>query len=220
MDRVRPGLLACLPLTLLLGGCFGDIDLAPFGRTDPIGAPDSLTTQRVMGTVDEVPPLLPEPGNVWPAEEAPRATLLNPDAAAPLRDPAATPLDRARQRGRPPEPALESARPGPDTPEGDASRRQPRLRRQGSSEALPPLDPPPLPRHGVPRGAPPTPPEPRLEGQVLPVPGGPPATITGGSGRVQSYTQPGVGTGTAIREGGTTTLIGPDGSIQVVPNPR
>jgi hypothetical protein len=225
MDRLRPGLLASLPLTLLLGGCFGDIDWAPFGRSDAIGAPDSLTVRRVMGTPVEVPPLVPEPGNVWPAEEAPRATLQNPDAA-PLREQPSGTLERARQqRGTPPEPRLESMRPGPYVPpEVAPNPRAPvpgtaRPRRLGSSEALPPLDPPPLPRAGVPRGAPPTPPAPRLEGQVLPVPGGPPATITGGTGNIQTYTQPGDGTGTAIRQGGSTTLIGPDGSVQVVPTP-
>ncbi len=231
MDRLRPGmrgrLLASLPLALLLGGCFGDIDMAPFGRTDPLGAPDSLTVRRVMGTPAEVPPLAPEPGNVWPAQEAPRATLQNPDAATvpPQERSRSEGLERARQqRGTSPDVYLpNSTAPGQGAPpEAAPNPRAPApgtRRRIGSSEALPPLDPPPLPRAGVPRGAPPTPPERRVDGQVLPVPGGPPAVITGGSGNIQTYTQPGVGTGTAIRQGGTTTLIGPDGSTQVVPTP-
>jgi len=221
---------APLALALLLGGCFGDIDAAPFGRTDPIGAADSLTVRRVLGAPIEAPPLLPEPGNVWPAEEAPRATLQNPEAATVppgARQPSA-PLERAReQRGRAPDgDAPNSRQGGADVPPEAAP--NPRApvpgtavpRRRGSVEALPPLDPPPVPRAGVPAGAPPTPPEPRVEGTVLPVPGGPPATITGGTGSVQSYTQPGVGTGTAIRGPNSTTLIGPDGGVQVVPNAR
>lgn len=237
MDRIRPsraglpGLpLTILPLALLLGGCFGDVDFAPFGRRDPIGAPDSLTVRRVMGTPNEVAPLVPEPGNVWPAEEAPRATLQNPDAATvpPGERSRSEGLERARQqRGATPEegPAPSSTRAGPAVPpEAAPNPRAPvpgtvRPRRYGSEPALPPLDPPPVPRAGVPRGEYPSPPEPRVEGQVLPVPGGAPATITGGAGSIQTYTQPGVGSGTAIRQGGTTTLIAPNGGIQVVPNP-
>jgi hypothetical protein len=229
MDRLRPGLLAGLPLALLLVSC-GDIDIAPFGRRDPIGVPDSLTVQRVMGTSTEPEVLAPEPGNVWPAEEAPRATLQNPDAAIvpPQERAPSEALERARQeRGPAPQPRLrDTFQPGPDVPPQAAP--NPRApapgtvtpRRRGSSEALPPLEPPPVPRAGVPRGEPAYPPPPRVEGQVMPVPGGPPATITGGAGNIQTYTQPGIGTGTAIRNGNTTTLIGPDGSVQTVPTPR
>ena len=235
MDRIRPpraglpGLpLTILPLALLLGGCFGDVDFAPFGRRDPIGAPDSLTVRRVMGTPVEMPPLEPEPGNVWPGEEAPRATLQNPDAAVvpPQERSRSEGLERAQGRGRAPDgptPRAATER-GPYVPPEVAP--NPRApvpgtvtpRRRGSSEPLPPLDPPPLPRAGVPEGAYPAPPAPRVEGTVIPTPGGP-ATITGGAGNIQTYTQPGLGTGTAIRQGGTTTLIGPDGGIQVVPTP-
>ncbi|MCR0981646.1 hypothetical protein [Roseomonas populi] len=236
MDRLRPGpagrLMASLPLALLLGGCFGlgDIDMAPFGRTDPIGAPDSLTVRRVMGTELDVPPLLPEPGNVWPAEEAPRATLQNPDAATvpPREREPSEALERARQQ-RGPAPlgrAPNATEPGPAVPPEAAPNPRAPLpgtvtpRRRGSSgEPLAPLDPPPLPRQGVPSGVPPVPPPPRVEGSTLPTPGGPPATIGNSTGNIGSFTQPGVGTGTAIRQGNTTTLFGPDGSVQVVPTP-
>jgi len=235
MNRHRPGLLAGSPQALLLalalplGGCFGDVDFAPFGRADPIGAPDSLTVRRVMGTTAETPPLLPEPGNVWPAEEAPRATLQNPEAATvPPGDRSRSEgLERAQGRGRAPEGnAPNSYQPGPAVPpEAAPNPRAPAPgtatpRRRGSSEPLPPLDPSPVPRAGVPAGEYAAPPPPRLEGRVIPVPGGPPATITGGTGSVGTYIQPGVGTGTAIQSGGTTTLIGPDGGVQVVPTPR
>ncbi|MBB5693242.1 hypothetical protein [Muricoccus pecuniae] len=227
MDRLRPGPLASLSLAILLGGCLGDIDLAPFGRRDAIGAPDSLTVRRVMGTSAEDAPLMPEPGNVWPGEEAPRATLQNPDAAVvpPQERARSEGLERAQQRGRAPEVIPpNSTQPGRGAPpEAAPNPRAPApgtRRATGSSQALPPLDPPPLPRAGVPRGEPATPPAPRLEGQVLPTPGGAPATITGGNNNVQTFTQPGIGTGTAIRQGGTTTLFGADGSIQVVPTPR
>jgi len=204
MDRLRPGLLTGLPLVLLLAGCVGDYEMAPFGRSDPIGAPDSLTTRRVMGVVTDVPPLMPEPGNVWPAEEAPRATLQNPDAVPPQTGANPPPLDRTREPRSPGRPT--EAVPYP---------------RRGSSTALPPLDPPPpVPSASVPPPSSFSPPPPRAEGQVIPVPGGPPATITGSAGNIQTFTQPGIGTGTAIRQNGSTLLIQPDGSTVVVPTPR
>ena len=83
-----PGMLALL---LAFGGCqsttgqFADgLFSAPWGGMRPASPGDSLTIARVRGVAAVAPvaePLQPEPGNVWPAEEAPRATLANPDAA-------------------------------------------------------------------------------------------------------------------------------------------
>ncbi|MDB5415512.1 MAG: hypothetical protein JWR10_3847, partial [Rubritepida sp.] len=44
---------------------------------------DSLTVQRIRnrGPGEAPSPLTPEPGDVWPREEGPRATLANPDEA-------------------------------------------------------------------------------------------------------------------------------------------
>jgi len=224
----RPFRRIGLPLVLLpslaLAACAPEIDWAPFGRTDPIGAPDSLTVRRVMGAQADVPPLLAEPGDVWPAQEAPRATLQNPDAVSSQGQQPSGVLERARERGvPPPPPRLRSEQPGPDVPPEVAPNPRaplPGTRRRGSSaEALPPLDPPPVPRAGVPRGEPATPPA-RLGGnRVVPVPGGPPATITGPTGGITTYTQPGGQSGTAIQQPGSTTLFGPTGGVQVVPTP-
>jgi len=47
-----------------------------------------------------------------------------------------------------------------------------------------------------------------------------PAVTSGGSG-VQTYTAPGGGTGLMVPNGnGTSTLIGPDGTVQTVPTPK
>ncbi|MFC0384950.1 hypothetical protein [Muricoccus vinaceus] len=216
-----------LPLVLLpglfLAGCAGDIDFAPFGRTDPIGAPDSLTVRRVMGAPESVPALLAEPGDVWPAQEAPRATLQNPEAVSSQGQQPSGILERARQRGAPPSsPPLRSEQPGPYVPPEAAPNPRaplPGTRRGSSAQALPPLDPPPVPRAGVPEGEPPTPPARRLDGRVVPVPGGPPAILGGGTGGITTYTQPGGASGTAIQQPGSTTLFGPTGGVQVVPTP-
>ena len=220
----RAGLpLALLPV-LVLAACAPEIDWAPFGRSDAIGAPDSLTVRRVMGSPENVPPLLAEGGDVWPAQEAPRATLQNPDAVSSQGQQPSPVLERARERGAPPSPPrLQSEQPGTGAPPETAPNPRapvPGTRRRGSSaEALPPLDPVPVPREGVPRGEPPTPPS-RLGGnRIVPVPGGPPAIITGPTGGITTYTQPGGGSGTAIQQPGSTTLFGPTGGVQVVPTP-
>lgn len=214
------GLLALLPV-VLLAGC-ADADFAPFGRGGTAAPPDSLTVRRVMGQEIETPPLLPEPGNVWPSAESPRATLANPDGVDPAVSPPrqTEPVERARDRGLPPEPRLQSTQPRSAVPPEVAPNPRAPLNRRGSSTppgVLEPLDPAPLPRAGVPVGAAPTPPSRGVEGRVIPIPGGPPGIVSGGSDRVQSFMQPGVGTGTAINDGRTTTLIGPDGRVTVVP---
>ena len=187
------------------GGVFG----RPWDGEPPAMLASSQTVARVMGPPGAgYPPetLQTEAGNVWPGPLPPRATLANPDAAL---------------RGIPDyEPAI--------------SRRDP------SAEAVPRSGPP---RRGLPRGTaglpPPLPelpetprsplaappasifperPPPRADGQVIHTPSGPVVT-SGGTDRVQSFNVPGGGTGTAIRDGNTTTLIGPDGRVQTVPTP-
>lgn len=54
-----------------------------WGGMRPAIPADSLTVQRIQnrGDVATLPPLTTEPGDVWPREEGPRATLANPDEA-------------------------------------------------------------------------------------------------------------------------------------------
>lgn len=224
--RAKPGRPGAVVLALLLAGC--GADFAPFGRETPPVPVSSLTVQRIGGDpVAPVDPLTPEPGNVWPAEERPRATLANPDAPNFRQEQDTPALERAaRERGAPPQPRVLSAEPGPAVPpEAAPNPRAPApgtYRRQGSVGAAPGvLDPmvvPPVAR--VNPGPPATPPARRQDGRVIPVPGGAPATTTGGTGAYQTYSTPGGGSGVAIPQGPTTTLIGPDGQVQVVPTPR
>lgn len=74
-----------LALALSLGACsympempdIGMSSLFPtFMPPTSVMTSDALTVQRVRGANPEVEPLLPESGNVWPAVEAPRPTLL------------------------------------------------------------------------------------------------------------------------------------------------
>ena len=159
-----------------------------WGGMRPAMPTESLTVQRIRGQADPLEPLRPEPGDVWPVEEGPRATLANPEEA------------------------LRGVRTGEAPP-----------RTRGSSGfdnapgAAPPVmspifeAPTPPPRANRTDGQ--TPP-----GQVFQTPRGP-VMGTGGPGNVQSTVSP-QGSGVAIRDGGTTTLFGPDGQARQVPTPR
>jgi len=93
--------------------------------------------------------------------------------------------------------------------------------RRGSSSESPDIpratrEPTPAP---APRALAP-PPEPELRGQAIP--GAPAGTVsTGGTptGRTGTFGGP-AGSGTTVRDGGTTTLMGADGTIRTVPTPR
>lgn len=170
---------------------------------------DSLTIRRVVAGTGDVPvaPLLPEPGDVWPREEAPRATLMNPDEA--LRGvPPYTPPDG--------EPRLDR-----EPPPGSTTPGSPRRRTRGSSTPPAPLPQPEADFRmpAQPPALPVTPPPPRTDGRVIPYPGGN-AVTTGGTERFQTFNPPGTaGGGVAFPNGATTTLIEPDGRVRVVPTP-
>lgn len=97
---------------------------------------------------------------------------------------------------------------------------QPPARRGSSSESpdIPRASREPMPAQ-PPRALAP-PPEPELRGQAIP--GAPAGTVsTGGTatGRTGTFGGP-AGSGTTVRDGGTTTLMGADGTIRTVPTPR
>lgn len=186
----------------------GTVVRAPWGGNRPAQPGDSMTIERVLNAAVPADRLQSEPGDVWPGPLPPRATLANPDAAlrgVPEYEPAgprAVPSDpSATPAPRPPRPP--SGRVGSSSPPPDPLL-QPELPR--GTAALPP--PAPLPER----------PPARTDGRVIQTPGGPVVT-TGGTDRVQSFTQPGVGgTGTAVNQGNSTILLSPDGRVQTVPN--
>jgi hypothetical protein len=164
---------------------------------------DSLTVARVMGQAVEVPPLTPTAGEVWPAQEAPRGTIGNPDAG--MRPGDQPPVGQTQDRNRVAPPVVPANRRGSTTPPDLLTQPQP-------DPFLRQPDPPPVP---VSPARPPA----RADGRVIPTPNGP-AVTTGGTSGYSTYTTPGGGSGIAIPQGSTTTLLDADGSVRQVPTPR
>lgn len=163
-----------------------------WGGMRPSAPTDSLTVQRIRNApgIDLPATLETEPGDVWPREEARRATLANPEEA--LRG--IPPVDQPRPR-RGSSQAFEN-------PPGIAA-----------SVVSPNFEgPAPPPRANRADG-----PQPE-RGQVFQSDQGP-VTTTGGSGRVRTTISP-QGSGLAIQNGPTTTLIDPGGTVRQVPTPR
>ncbi len=183
----------------LLSGCTGtgvffDHTTQWFGQVPNAPAGSSETFLRIRGQSVDVPPLLPEQGNVWPTDNRPDPTLqdLEKQQAAEIRQGSGSGSGSGSGNGNAPpagaNPAVNRA--------NDADRGLP-----------PPVVPPPPPN--------------RLRSPTVNTPNGPSVDVTGqGSGRnyrqLQSPT-PG-GSGILVPNGnGTSTLIGPDGSVQTVP---
>ncbi len=205
----RAGLAGALLGGLLLGGCTswnnrtfavaqgiantgGAIGM-PWRTMTPPSPEDAATIERIRFGAPPPDRLTTEPGDVWPGPQPQRTTLANPDSA--LRGiPEYVPPTTSTSAPRPPEAIRGSSSPPPPVM---------------PAAPLPLLPPEP------PRSAPPMPP--RADGQIIHTPTGPVVT-SGGTDRMQSFTVPGGGSGTAIRDGNTTTLIGPGGRVQVVPS--
>jgi hypothetical protein len=160
---------------------------------------DSETMKRVRGEGVVMPPLQPEPGNVWPAPVKAQPTLED--------------YVREQQNGTlPPEPGLPtgSARPG-SAP--------------GSPAPAPSFSGSPMPLTMPPAPAPSTPPPSTLN-KVTPVNGDVTtphgmAHLTTDANGVITYTMSNGTKGIAVSNGnGTLTLIGPDGSVQTVNAPK
>lgn len=210
MRGSRHGMAATIVLLGLAGCGFNEGDPATrgtggfLGGTRPADVGPGPTVARLRGDVMPIAePLRPEDGDVWPAPEAPRATLANPDAA--LRGiPSYNPAERLG-------PAVISTPPTtvpPAPPRG----------RIGSSTSPGPAEVPPRADIAPPAEvvAPRIARMPRPDGRVVDTPGGA-AVTTGGNQRVQTYSAPDGSTGTVTRSGSTSTVIGSDGQVRVVP---
>ncbi|MCB4823784.1 hypothetical protein [Roseicella aerolata] len=218
---------AVLGIAVLLGGCTafnngtanvadsmtraGDRIGAPWGQMRATTPEQSITAARITGTPVEVTAVTPEAGDVWPVPEAPRATLANPDAA--MRGiPNYRPGELDRPSGPAPRSQWQPTDPAPLPPGLRGSSSPPPQSNRGIDVPQPQAVAPPLPDQNAP-------PPRRADGRVITTPSGP-AITTGGNDRVQSYITPGGGTGTAVIDGNTTTLIGPGGQVQTVPTRR
>lgn len=235
MSRVLgPKGAALLAFAAVLGGCTnredwsaadagsGGMFRAAWGGMRSDGGEPSDTMRRLRGVETAQQPLQVEPGNVWPAEEAPRATLANPDAAlrgVPAYRPGDT-NDSGRFRDGTSD-GRQDAGPRADVAPDD-QRPPPRRRRGASSPPPPPLEQPepnrvevlPVPPGG---NAPPR----RYEGQVIiPPSGGGPIVTGGGTPNIQSFTTPGGGGGVIHNDGGVTTISPSGGPPQTFINRR
>ncbi|WP_431281572.1 hypothetical protein ACQW02_19475 [Humitalea sp. 24SJ18S-53] len=217
--------LAIASAALVLAGCTARDEFDPWGQRGVIRPENSATLARVTGGSPSFTPLLPEEGNVWPVEEAPRATLLN------LED---------QQRG------IQPGNAAMIPPPQQLFRQDAVEFQQGSSQVAPPMPPPtreraPAPTQPLPpvlnisppatdrlRALPPaTPPaggvtlppalniSPPTNDRVRTLPGG--ATVVSPPGSPSTFTTPGGGSGIAVPQGPDTLLIGPGGRIRQVP---
>jgi hypothetical protein len=190
------------------GNFIGDTHTVSLNPNRPVG--DSENLRRVTGRGVSIDPLLPEPGNVWPGPSKPDPTLEDIERSQNQ------PLGSGTPPPPPPgmdQPVAPHPQPRPDGPPVQAGRR-------GSSS--PPTAEAPVPQVSPYAAAPnrqPAQPPPRSG--TIQTPQGPAALSSGGGG-VQTYTPPtGGGVGLVVPNGnGTSTLIGPDGSVQTVPSPR
>lgn len=185
--------------TALLAGCGPDWQPSWNMASTPTVEGDSLTIRRVTGEEAEFTPLQSE-------------------SIAGLRQAVGTLLNRAPESPSAAVTGVPDYRPVP-RPEVDAATRR------GSSTppdvvAVPEPQPTPNPRRPVPQPVPMPPPR-AVEGTPVPLPGQPGGTVTGGTGRVQTFSQPNdPAGGVIVRDGGTTTVIQPGGRVTTIPTPR
>jgi hypothetical protein len=172
-----------------MGGLLGNTFSLGSNPNRPIV--ESPNARRVMGAAEDVEPLVPEPGNVWPGPLPPARTMSDmqremsglPPIDAPR---ATTPFDTSRGSSSPPPPPPAASAPPP-----------------------PARVPPGQPAAAAAPG-----------GRVLQTPAGPAITTIGSNG-VETYTLPSGRTGIVMpNANGTLTLIGPDGTTQTVAAPR
>lgn len=227
----RPALLflvLALPLAFSLGGCTGFGTFLSHTFTPPSANPDlpqadAENVRRSLGQAAPVAPLVSESGNVWPEKAVLAATPTlsdlekNPaarDQFAPTTVPGERPGLPAHHEpvptGRPTAtpPALPNVQPqrrrGSSTPPGSV---EPGLAPAPAS----PLPPPAPGRQG---GSPPP-------GRAVQLPGGV-GVDTGGTSDYRTLTLPNGQPGAIVvpNGNGTSTVIGPDGSVSTVPTRR
>jgi hypothetical protein len=212
------GLLALLPGCdyaanpfVSFGGFIGDTHTIDRNPNRPVGNAENML--RVTGRNVNIPPLLPEPGNIWPGPQPPDPTLAD--------------IERQQnQEGQQPPSSIGGPLPGapaqptPNSPlpNSQPPQRQPRPVTRGSSS-------PPVPDQSVTppvaQSAPNAPPSfaPSPRPPTVNTPNGAVPAYNGGNG-ITTYRTPS-GTGIVVPNGnGTNTIVGPDGSVQTVPATR
>lgn len=194
---------------LLLPGCtgFGTFLTHAFsvpGDNPNRPAVDSENVRRAFGRPNDVEPLKPETGNVWPGPQGPDPTLTDIERqqnSGPARGFAPTDVPGAAPglpAGRQPRPTGSSTPPGSVEP------------RPSGPDSIPPL---PAPLREPPLSSP-------RPGGVVNTPRGT-GVDAGGTGSYRQLTTPGGAGAIVVPNGnGTSTVISPDGGVQVIPTPR
>lgn len=243
----RPASLTFLVLTsaALLGGCTGfgtflDHTASLPGDNPNLPQADSENVRRSLGQAAPVAPLTPEAGDVWPAAPAVAPTLSDiahnptlqnqfaptavpgerpglPDShqpvpvAPPSGAPPALPNTQQQDQANPKQKAQSKKaqhRRGSSTPPGST---EPGFSTVPAPPGPPAVGEPALP--GVPATRPP--------GGAVQLPSGV-GVDTGGTSGYRQLTLPNGQPGAIIvpNGNGTSTVIGPDGSVQTVPTPK
>jgi hypothetical protein len=202
--------IALASLCLALSGCgYNTWSNSPFssGSNPHFPAGDSENLRRVTGERVDVPPLTPEPGDIWPGPLPPSPTLQDLEKQG-VQPGVEQPVPGSPQFQPPP-----TSQQGPTPPPAPA---------RGSSTP-PGSNQPGLPPPPAPAARPPTnlaPPAPSPGGQIVQTPQGP-GVVTGGSSGYKTITTPGGGTAIVVPNGnGTSTIIHSDGRIETVPTNR
>jgi hypothetical protein len=213
---------ATLGLVLMLAGCgyqtwwnppftTGYLPYAPTG--------DAENMRRAKGDTVDVPPLTPQPGDVWPGPVPPTPTLQELEqqgmGTAPEQPVPGSPLSRGVvPQGQTPGQTPEQMPPSPPPRVSHGSSTPPGSTQPGLAP-LPNEQPSSAPSA---RTAPP--PAAAPYGQVVQTPSGPGVT-TGGTQGYQTMTMPGGGSAIVVPNGnGTSTVINSNGSIQTIPTPH
>ena len=205
-----------LSTALLLSGCsgsgfytfLGDVHQVPGSNPNlPPGA--SENTRKVEGDMSTPPPLLTEPGNIWPGPPPPQPSLADIERQQNA--------DFSQQQQQ---------YPIGGQPNGAPPGKPHRPYEKGSSTPpennQPPLPPPARP--GVQSNVPLPPITPDSTGTTVLIPGTGGATDTGGTTgyRTLNGHTPGVAPGSIMvpNGNGTSTVIGPTGTVTTIPTPR
>ena len=202
--------IALLMLTLILSDCGYRTWWNPSftgGYNPNLPVNDSENMRRVKELEPSAPPLVTEPGDIWPGPLATAPTLKDLEATGGLTsEPEApvpgSPLSRGSSA------PYQSSNPhtGSSTPPGGA---QPSIPIQ---QPLPPLSGYATPSASASAHEP--------SGQIIETPAGP-AVSTGGGPGYQTSTTPNHGQSIIVPNGnGTSTVIHSDGQIETIPTPK
>lgn len=195
----RATLCAVLLAATALAACGPDWQPSWNMSSTPEIEGDSLTIARVTGQDMSFTPLQPES---MPELRLSVGALLNRPPEGPTAAMNAVPDYRPVPR---PDIDAQTRRPGSSTPPAVLATPRPAPMPEPARPTAPIL--PPVAG--------------RVEGTTVQVPGQPAGVVTGGTDRVQTYTQPNTaGGGVAVRDGGTTTVIQPGGRVTTIPTPR